>query len=157
MQHDVAMWPCAANERLLESPTAAASGLRNSRHERSLVSADAASATTVAEEEVSCFHGRPYLVIHADRFAEAIGRAITSDVVRSWPPRVSSVNQWADATDVLDRPALLPRLQSFYTRSAERSRLNQPARQTVCTGLKSAWPVVFVYRQRSMSSSKTCC
>jgi hypothetical protein len=55
-------------------------------------------------EEVSPFHGRPYLVIHADWFVEAIERTITSEVVRAWPPRVGSVNQWADATDVLDRP-----------------------------------------------------
>jgi hypothetical protein len=63
---------------------------------------------------VASFHGRPYVVIHADLFADATEEAIRSEVVRTWPRRVGSVNQWADATDVLDRPALLPRLRTFY-------------------------------------------
>ena len=65
-------------------------------------------------EQVAHFHGRPYLVIQADRFVEAIERAITSEVVRAWWPRIGSVNQWADTTDVLDRPNLLPRLRAVY-------------------------------------------
>jgi len=68
-------------------------------------------------ETVASFHGRPYLVIHADRFVEATERAIASEVVRGWPKRVGSVNQWADATDVLDRPSLLARLRSVYSDS----------------------------------------
>ena len=39
---------------------------------------------------------------------------LTSDVVRQLPPRVGSVNQWADATDVLERPMLLQRLRATY-------------------------------------------
>ena len=70
--------------------------------------------TDPVSEEVAPFHGRPYLVIHADRFVEAIERAISSDVVRAWPPRIGSVNHWADATDLLDRPSLLPRLRTVY-------------------------------------------
>jgi hypothetical protein len=64
---------------------------------------------------VASFHGRPYLVIHADRFVEVTERAIASDLVLRWPKRVGSVNQWADATDVLDRPSLLPQLRSVYS------------------------------------------
>jgi Domain of unknown function (DUF4037) len=75
---------------------------------------NALGVTDPVSEEVAPFHGRPYLVIHADRFVEAIERAITSEVVRAWPPRIGSVNQWADATDILDRPSLLPRLQAVY-------------------------------------------
>jgi hypothetical protein len=75
---------------------------------------NALGVTEPVAETVASFHGRPYLVIHADRFAEAAEQAITSEVVRGWPRRVGSVNQWADATDVLDRPSLLPRLRSFY-------------------------------------------
>jgi hypothetical protein len=70
--------------------------------------------TDPVSEELAPFHGRPYLVIHANRFVEAIERAISSDVVRAWPPRIGSVNQWADATDMLDRPSLLPRLRTVY-------------------------------------------
>ena len=75
---------------------------------------NALGLTEAVPEEVGPFHGRPYLVIHADRFVEAIERAITSAVVRAWPPRIGSVNQWVDATDVLDRPELLPRLRAAY-------------------------------------------
>jgi hypothetical protein len=79
---------------------------------------NALGVTEPVAETLASFHGRPYMVIHADRFAEATEQAITSELVRSWPKRVGSVNQWADATDVLDRPSLLPRLRSFYTASS---------------------------------------
>ncbi len=79
---------------------------------------NALGMTEPVAETVASFHGRPYMVIHADRFAETTEQAITSEVVRSWPKRAGSVNQWADATDVLDRPSLLPRLRSFYTASS---------------------------------------
>src|SRR5439155_26250654 len=71
--------------------------------------------------------------IHADRFAEATERAITSELVRDWPNRVGSVSQWADATDVLDRPALLPRLRSFYTGSS--GGAPERASPTGCVGI----------------------
>ena len=45
---------------------------------------------------------------------EVTERAIASDLVLRWPKRVRSVNQWADATDVLDRPSLLPQLRSVF-------------------------------------------
>jgi Domain of unknown function (DUF4037) len=75
---------------------------------------NALRVTEPVSAEVAPFHGRPYLVIHADRLVEAIERAITNDVVRAWPPRIGSVNQWADATDVLERPWLLSRLRAIY-------------------------------------------
>ena len=62
---------------------------------------NAVGVTEPVAETVASFHGRPYLVIHADRFVEVSERAIASDMVRRWPKRVGSVNQWADATDVL--------------------------------------------------------
>jgi hypothetical protein len=79
---------------------------------------NALAVTEPAAETVASFHGRPYLVIHADRFVEVTEQAMTSELVRSWPKRVGSVSQWADATDVLERPALLAQLRSFYTHSA---------------------------------------
>jgi hypothetical protein len=63
-------------------------------------------------------HGGPYLVVHAEHFAVAAERAITNEAVRAFPTRVGSVNQWADATDVLERPALLERLQAVYERAS---------------------------------------
>jgi hypothetical protein len=65
-------------------------------------------------ETAASFHGRPFLVIHAERFADAAERAIVDKAVRQLPRRAGSVNQWADATDVLERPALLQRLRAAY-------------------------------------------
>jgi hypothetical protein len=76
---------------------------------------NALGVTDPVPETSASLHGRPYLVIHAERFARAAERAITSDVVRQFPPRVGSVNQWADATDVLERPVLLQRLRATYS------------------------------------------
>src|SRR5260221_1977250 len=90
----------------------------NRAYERVARMHNALGVTEPIAETVASFHGRPYKVIHADRFAEATDQAITSELVRSWPKRVGSVNQWADATDVLDRPSLLPRLRTFYTPSS---------------------------------------
>jgi len=51
--------------------------------------------------KVSPYYGRPFLVIHADRFAEAIQAAIESEEVRALPPYVGAVGQFVDSTDAL--------------------------------------------------------
>jgi Domain of unknown function (DUF4037) len=63
---------------------------------------------------VSLFHERPYRVIDTEAFVRAAEEAISEPAVRAWPRRIGSVNQWADATDMLDRPSLLASLRSFY-------------------------------------------
>jgi len=70
--------------------------------------------TEPVPETTASLHGRPFLVIHADRFAQAAERAITDEAVRQLPARLGSVNQWADSTDVLERPAILERLRAAY-------------------------------------------
>jgi hypothetical protein len=50
------------------------------------------------------------MVVHADRFVEAVERAIVDDDVRRLPRRAGSVNQRSDATDILERPHLLQHL-----------------------------------------------
>jgi Domain of unknown function (DUF4037) len=65
-------------------------------------------------QTAASFHGRPFLVIHADRFARAAEQAMRDPVLRSLPPRIGSVNQWVDATDVLERSRILQRLRSAY-------------------------------------------
>ena len=62
----------------------------------------------------SSFYGRPFTVIHGDRFARACENAISDEALRGLPPRIGSVNQWLNATDVLDRPYLLQRLRAAY-------------------------------------------
>jgi hypothetical protein len=63
----------------------------------------------------SPFWGRPFEVIHADRFAAAIHAAIGDEEVRTLPPYVGGVDQWVDSTEVLDEPARFSMLRSMYT------------------------------------------
>ncbi|KIQ65463.1 hypothetical protein TR51_16395 [Kitasatospora griseola] len=50
------------------------------------------------------YHSRPYQVLHADRFVHALRRTVTDPDLRDLPP-TGSVDQWADNTDLLGRPA----------------------------------------------------
>lgn len=67
---------------------------------------------------VSSFHGRPFLVIHADRFALALGKSIRDPATRALPPRLGSVDQFSDSTDLNDFPERTRRLSSLYSRRA---------------------------------------
>jgi outer membrane lipopolysaccharide assembly protein LptE/RlpB len=78
---------------------------------------NAPCVTERVPEVTASFHERPFMVIHADRFASAAERAITDATVRQLPRRVGSVNRWVDATDVLERPAVLQRLRAAYDRT----------------------------------------
>lgn len=57
--------------------------------------------------EVSPFHERPFMVIHAERFAEAIRARITDPAVQALPPGRGGVDQYIDSTPVLSDMALL--------------------------------------------------
>ena len=50
------------------------------------------------------YHGRPFLVLHAERFAEALRDTISDPELRRLPP-TGGVDQWADSTDMLHQPA----------------------------------------------------
>jgi len=63
---------------------------------------------------VSQFHERPFLVPHADRFAEALDAAITSDEVRALPAHLGGIDQYVDSTDVLDNPRRFGQLKLLY-------------------------------------------
>ncbi|MFB8028942.1 DUF4037 domain-containing protein [Streptomyces sp. NPDC056465] len=52
------------------------------------------------------FHARPYLVLHAERFAHALARTVTDPDLRTLAP-VGGVDQWADSTDLLDQPGAI--------------------------------------------------
>jgi hypothetical protein len=62
----------------------------------------------------SPFHSRPFQVIHAETFAEAIFAAIQSETVRSLPKFAGSVNQFLESADVLDNPELCGRLKGVF-------------------------------------------
>ena len=64
--------------------------------------------------EASQFHGRPYLIIHADRFANAIRHQIKDERVRDLPDAIGSIDQFVDSTDVLSNTALRRRTKAIY-------------------------------------------
>jgi hypothetical protein len=51
------------------------------------------------------YHDRPYRVLFAERFADALAATVTDPDLRSLP-RVGSVDQWADSTNFLGEQAL---------------------------------------------------
>src|SRR3954453_3103490 len=51
--------------------------------------------------EASQFHGRPFLVIQAGEFADAIRAQTEDERVRSLPEAIGSIDQFVDSTDVL--------------------------------------------------------
>lgn len=63
---------------------------------------------------VSQFHDRPFLVINADRFADGIRAAITSEEVRALPENVGGIDQFVDSADVLAYPERFDLLRSVY-------------------------------------------
>lgn len=44
------------------------------------------------------YHNRPFLVLHAERFAQALSRTVTDSELRA-RPLIGGVDQWADSTD----------------------------------------------------------
>jgi hypothetical protein len=60
------------------------------------------------------YHTRPFRVLHADRFADALV-ATVDDPVLTALPRVGSVDQWIDSTDVLSASGRTGELRSFYS------------------------------------------
>lgn len=63
------------------------------------------------------YFGRPFRVLHADRFADAL-IATVDDPLLTALPQVGSVDQWIDSTDVLSASGRTSELRSFYERLA---------------------------------------
>jgi len=74
--------------------------------------------TPALEPGVSSFHERPYLVIHGERFSDALLQEVHSAEVRKLPPNVGSINQFVDSTDVADYLELCQRLKNIYISGA---------------------------------------
>ena len=62
----------------------------------------------------SHFHGRPFLIIEAGRFADALRDQIRDERVRNLPEAIGSINQFVDSTDVLSNPTLRRRVEAIY-------------------------------------------
>ena len=65
--------------------------------------------------QASQFHGRPFLVIQAGRFADALRDQIQDERVRTLPEAVGSIDQFVDSTDVLTNPALRRQLKAIHS------------------------------------------
>lgn len=72
-----------------------------------------AGITAELEPTVRGFHGRPFRVLFAERFAAACREAITDEWLRELA-LVGSVDQFADSTDVLSVPARPQQLRGLF-------------------------------------------
>jgi hypothetical protein len=66
-------------------------------------------------DTVSPFHGRPFQVIHGDRFAAALRAAISDEAVKRLRPNPGNTTQWVDSTDMLHGRWFAP-LRALYER-----------------------------------------
>jgi len=72
---------------------------------------NALSITAPLTTEVSRFHGRPFDVLHAERFWAAIRAELRDPEVLALPPYLGGYDQWVDATDGTWH---LPEIRSVY-------------------------------------------
>jgi len=65
---------------------------------------NALGITERLDTRVAPYYDRPFLVIHAGRFAEALYAEIESEEVRALPMHLGAVDQFVDSTDALNYP-----------------------------------------------------
>ncbi|MFW9974657.1 MAG: DUF4037 domain-containing protein [Candidatus Thorarchaeota archaeon] len=70
--------------------------------------------TNSLSTKVSQFHNRPFMIIHADNFADAIYEEIRDDEVKQLPKYLGGINQYVDSTDVLSYTEKFRRFWSMY-------------------------------------------
>jgi hypothetical protein len=75
---------------------------------------DALGLTPPLDTGVSRYHDRPYLVVHAGRFAAALEGAIGDPAVLRIRHRAGALDQICDSTDVLAHPDTYLRLRAFF-------------------------------------------
>lgn len=75
---------------------------------------NALGITARLDPHVRRYHGRPYLVISAERFAAAIEARIEDEQVRRLPRHVGSLNQLIDASDTLESAEIRARIGRVY-------------------------------------------
>ena len=70
--------------------------------------------TEVMEETVRPFYNRPFLVIDANRFADALFASVDDPWLRAQPP-IGSIDQFVDSTDVLGHTDVATRYRAVFT------------------------------------------
>ena len=79
---------------------------------------NALSITPPLDTTTAHFYSRPYRVLNAGRFAEALARRIEDDEVRgvmAAAGRIGAIDQISDTTDLLMRPDIFGRMRAVYT------------------------------------------
>jgi hypothetical protein len=71
-------------------------------------------------EDVSPYFDRPYRVIHADRFVQALEAAIVDRRLLAEGAIIGAVDQFSDSTNLLTRPAVYRRLRLLYDQDPAR-------------------------------------
>lgn len=74
---------------------------------------NALSITEPLPTTVSPFFGRPFQVIHGERFAAALQAAVQDEALRRLP-LIGSLDQFSDSTDLLENVSLRHHLKALY-------------------------------------------
>ncbi len=75
---------------------------------------NALGITGALPAKVSNFWGRPFKVIHAEQFADAIKAQIQDADVKRIPVDIGSIDQFSDSTDLIEHTELRGRLKVLY-------------------------------------------
>ncbi len=75
---------------------------------------NALNITQPLDTKVSPFYNRPYQVIHSERFANEIRKAIKDQELRKIKISIGSIDQFVDCTDIMSEPQLYRRLRTMF-------------------------------------------
>ena len=75
---------------------------------------NALQITRTVAEEVSNYHGRPYLILEAPHLVGDILNSLTDEEVKAIKHGLGSVNQFVDCTDQLSEKSLVEMLKALY-------------------------------------------
>ncbi len=75
---------------------------------------NALGLTETLDSATRAYYERPFRVLGAERFAQALVQAIQDTAIQQLAPRIGSVSQFTDSTTVFDNVCLAKRLQKLY-------------------------------------------
>ena len=75
---------------------------------------NALGITEPLDPKVSPYYGRPYLVIRADRFAEAIKASIQNEDIQDMDELIGSVDQFIDCTELVSNSTMFRRIPGLF-------------------------------------------
>lgn len=75
---------------------------------------NALGVTEPLPEQVGAYYSRPYLVLNAGHYVDALRATIADPLLRGMPEPIGAVDQFVDSVDVLTRPRLFGRLRAMY-------------------------------------------